>query len=105
MRGGLIVRIWGAGERLLFGRGLLWPIRAAQNAVFQSEAVIHAFGKLDIVGDHYRRESAVTTEVVQQIENKLSGSRIEITCRFVGQQQCGIHNQGPGKSRPLLFTA
>ncbi len=40
-----------------------------------------------------------------RFKNKISGSGVKIAGRFIGQQKLRVHDQGSGKSCPLLFTA
>ena len=84
---------------------LLESIRRGEDTVLQGKAVIHPFGEFDIVGDHYCRQVAVPTQIMQQFENELSGPGVEIAGRFIGKQQRGVHDQGSGQSGSLLFAA
>ena len=40
----------------------------------------------------------------QDVDDRFTGLLIEITCRFVGEQNRRLNNVGTGDGNPLLFT-
>ena len=69
------------------------------------EYPVHRRGQLHIVGDHQHRLLIMSGCLQKQIHHILAASGIQISGRFVRQNQHGPCNHGPANGNPLLLPA
>ena len=68
------------------------------------DRAIGVAGHFGVVG-HEDDRDALGVQPLEHPQDLVAGPRIEVAGRFVGQQQCGAIDQGPGDGDPLLLAA
>src|SRR5690606_19070861 len=76
-----------------------------QHALVEVKRPARPQGGLRIVGHHHDGLAVLTVEHLQQVENLVAGSSIEITCRLVTQEQRRIGHDGAGYADALFLAA
>src|SRR5215813_5151772 len=61
--------------------------------------------EIKVVGDDEGSQAVLTMQPLYQTENHLRGPAVEVAGGFVGHQDLGSGDQGPGQRYPLLFSA
>src|SRR6516225_1037437 len=62
-------------------------------------------GDMGVVRDHDNRWAALLIDLLKFPENLVAGMRLEISRRFVGQDDLGLIDHGSGAGGPLLLPA
>ena len=58
-----------------------------------------------VVGDQDDRDPFLLVELLKDPQDLLAGVRVEVSRRFVGKEQRGTVDQGPGDGHALLLSA
>lgn len=74
-------------------------------AILDFDDPVGLFGNFSVVGDNDECRMISVIDLAQGFVNDFSRLRIQVTGRFVCQDELGIHDQGPGYRRPLLLAA
>jgi pimeloyl-ACP methyl ester carboxylesterase len=73
-------------------------------AIAHVDAASAGRGDVLVVGDDHHC-GAVAVQLAHQVKDLLAGRRVQVSCRFVGEDNRRAADRGPGDCHPLAFTA
>src|ERR1051325_4569612 len=86
-------------------RGISFRLRGRELSLVEIHDARRPCRGVRIVGDHDNGFAVLVVERLQQAENFIARSTVEIARRLVAQQDGRIRNDGPCDADPLLFAA
>ena len=74
-------------------------------AIQQMDLALAAFSYARIVGDQEQSRAVSGLMLKQAIDDQAAGGSVEISRRFVGEQQFRLGDKGAGDCHPLLLAS
>lgn len=99
----------GATLKVVYARQDLLPGFVVDHAIFNDLTIAHMDGPVGLdrnirfVRDQYKRDF-FGVEFVKETHDRLAGARVEVSSRFVGQDQTRSIDDGAGDGDTLTFT-